>query len=162
MKTKLQLYDSLVASHLSYADIIWSGCGSVNKQKLQLVQNFALKSILGMKKFDSSTQALKTLKHLNLEEKRNIHEAVFTRKVLAGKMPNNLTEEYKKLHPRLNHRSATEGTLNIPIHKTSKYENSVLYRTVKSWNNTNVNIRKEETSIFKKKLQATYVANISN
>ena len=57
MKSKLQLYDSLVASHLSYADIIWSGCSQANKQKLQCVQNFAFKSILGMKKFDSATQA---------------------------------------------------------------------------------------------------------
>ena len=43
-KTKLKLYDSLVASHLNYADVIWSGCNQANKQKLQGVQNFALKS----------------------------------------------------------------------------------------------------------------------
>ena len=57
MKTKLQLYDSLVASHLNYADIIYSGCSQADKLKLQTVQNFALKSIIGMKKSDSSTEA---------------------------------------------------------------------------------------------------------
>ena len=55
MKAKLQLYDSLVASHLSYGDIVWSGCGVTNKKKLQGVQNFALKSILGMRKYDSAS-----------------------------------------------------------------------------------------------------------
>ena len=69
MRSKLQLYDSLVASHLNYADVIWSGCTLENKQKLQTVQNFALKSILGKKKSDSATEALQTLKYLNLEEK---------------------------------------------------------------------------------------------
>ena len=157
MKIKLQLYDSLVASHLSYADIVWSGCGSTNIQKLQGVQNFALKSMLGMKKYDSSSQALRTLNHLSLEEKRKIHEAVFTHKVLAGKMPKNITEEYRKLQSNSNLRSATHGTLNIPKHKTSKYENSVLYRTVKAWNSTDKNIRKEDT-MFKKKLQANIIA----
>ena len=157
MKSKLQLYDSLVASHLSYADIIWSGCSQANKQKLQCVQNFAFKSILGMKKFDSATQALTTLKHLNLEEKRNIHEAVFTHKVQAGKMPSNLTEDYKNLQPRLQHRSAAQGTLNIPKHTTTKYENSVLYRTIKSWNKTSPSIRTENTATFKKKLQSQMI-----
>ena len=54
MKVKLQLYDSLVASHLNYADIIWSRCSSANRQKLQCVQNFALKSgwtLLGQTSF---------------------------------------------------------------------------------------------------------------
>ena len=78
VETKLKLYDSLVASHLNYADLIWSGCNQGDKQKLQSVQNFALKSILDMKRSDSATQALQTLKYLNLEEKRKIHEAVFT------------------------------------------------------------------------------------
>lgn len=157
MKSKLQLYDSLVASHLSYADIIWSGCGMINKQKLQCVQNFALKSILGMKKYDSASQARKTLKYLDLEEKRNIHEAVFTHKVLAGKMPKNITEEYLKLRPSTKTRSATTGTLNIPKHKTVKYENSVLYRTTKAWNKTSTKIRRAETGQFKKMLQTATI-----
>ena len=153
MKVKLQLYDSLVASHLNYADIIWSGCSSANKQKLQCVQNFALKSILGMKKFDSATEALKTLNYLTLEEKRTIHAAVFTKKILAGKMPRNITEEYTKLQPQSNNRSVERGTLNIPAHKSTKFQNSVLYRTVTAWNETSLDIRNEETHIFKRKLQ---------
>ena len=134
MKSKLKLYDSLVASHLNYGDVIWSGCNQANKQKLQNVQNFALKSILGKKKSDSATQALETLKYLNLEEKRQIHEGVFAHKILSGKMPLNLTEEYENLKPRLQNRSADKGILNIPIHKTTRFESSVLYRTVKTWN----------------------------
>ena len=154
LKSKLKLYDSLVASHFNYADVVWSGCNQASKKKLQTVQNFALKSILGMRKSESATQALEKLKYLNLEEKRQIHEAVFTQKVLSDKMPKNLTGEYKKLLPNRNNRSANDSTLNIPIHKTVKYESSVLYRTVKAWNTTNTDIRHEATHIFKKKLQA--------
>ena len=153
LKTKLKLYDSLVASHFNYADIIWSGCTQANKLKLQSVQNFALKSILNMKRSDSATEALKTLNYLTLEEKRNIHEAVFTKKILSGKMPRNITEEYTKLKPRSNNRSVERGTLNIPVHNSTKFENSVLFRTVKAWNATSIEIRPEETHIFKHKLQ---------
>ena len=153
LRCKLKLYDSLVASHFNYADVIWSGCNQGSKNKLQTVQNFALKSILGMKKFESATQALEKLRYLKLEEKRRIHEAVFTHKVLADKMPKDITKDYQKLLPRSTNRSADDATLNIPIHRTSKFEKSVLYRTVTSWNNTNTDIRHEETHNFKRKLQ---------
>ena len=156
LKIKLQLYDSLVASHLNYADTIWSGCGSANKQKLQLVQNFALKSILGMKKFESGTEALKKLKYLNLEEKRKVHEGVFIHKAINEKMPKNITEEYRKLQSYGSNRSAMNGNLKIPKHKTSKYENCILYRTIKTWNKTDVTYRTDSTETLKKKLQASY------
>ena len=159
MKTKLQLYDSLVASHLNYADIIYSGCSQADKLKLQTVQNFALKSIIGMKKSDSSTEALKTLKYLNLEEKRRIHEAVFTYKIIEGegKMPQNLTAEYSHLQACPNHRAATKGTLNIPIHKTTKFKSSVLYRTVKTWNDISGDMKKKKQDSFKTSLQAEMI-----
>ena len=52
-----------------------------------------MKSVLGMKKFDSATEALSRLKYLNLEEKRNIHEAVYTHKAIAGKIPKNIAKQ---------------------------------------------------------------------
>ena len=159
LKAKLNLYNSLIASHFSYADVIWSGCSNSAKEKLQTVQNFAIKSILNRKKSDSATEALKTLKYLNLSEKRNIHEAVFVHKTMSGKMPKNITEDYHKLQPRLNHRSAENMILNIPAHKTSKYENSVLYRSVKTWNQLPTELKNEDTSTFKKKLQS-HVTNM--
>ena len=156
LKVKLQLYDSLVASHVNYADIIWAGCNTASKQKLQHVQNFALKSILGMRKFDSATEALTKLKYLNLEEKRKAHEGVFTHKALNKKMPKNIIEEYKKLQSYGSNRSAMNGSLKIPMHKTARYENSVLYRTVNVWNKTEVTTRTDSTETFKKKLQGSY------
>ena len=78
---------------------------------------------------------------------------------MSGKMPKNITEDYNKLQPRLNHRSAENMILNIPAHKTSKYENSVLYRSVKTWNQLPTELKNEDTSTFKKKLQ-THVTNM--
>ena len=77
-------------------------------------------------------------------------------------MPENITNEYNKLRSFGSNRSAQNGDLKIPKHKTTIYEKSVLYRTIKTWNNTKVAIRNEETGIFKKKLQATYVLEIGN
>ena len=50
MKSRLLLYNSLVASHLNYADTVWAGCNKQDQNKLQRTQNLAVKSILGMRK----------------------------------------------------------------------------------------------------------------
>ena len=81
MKHKMLLYNSLVASHYNYVDTVWSGCGKINEKRLQLTQNFAAMSILGLKKHTSATDALQTLKLLTL------HEAVYVHKALNGKLP---------------------------------------------------------------------------
>ena len=119
------------------------------------IQNFALKSILGMRKHDSATEALTTLNYLNLQEKRNIHQAVFAHKALTGRTPKSITAEYLKLLPYEGRREAVKGNLNIPIHKKAKYEQSVLYRTVKAWYNTDPGIRNLTTFKFKTELQRT-------
>ena len=69
-------------------------------------------------------------------------------------MPKSLTEKYTKLKPRSNNWSVDSGTLNIPVHNSTKFENSVLYRTVKAWNATSTEIRLEETHTLKHILQA--------
>ena len=91
--------------------------------------------------------------------KRHIHEAVFAHKALSGKTPTLITEEYMKLISYEDNRSAIRGTLKIPIHRKSLFKRGVLYRTVKAWNETDPNIRTDDTISFKMKLQKTMQNN---
>ena len=72
-------------------------------------------------------------------------------------MPQNLTAEYSHLQACSNHRAATKGTLNIPIHKTTKFKSSVLYRTVKTWNDISGDMKKKKQNSFKTSLQADVI-----
>ena len=92
MKQQRILYNSLVAPHFSYADLIWGNCGTVNSNKIQQAQNFAAKSMLRMNKYDSSSLALKKLELLPLSEKRRIQHSC-PRKEIA---PCKSTREYSK------------------------------------------------------------------
>ena len=153
IKEKVNLYNTLIVPHFDYADVVWGGCGKVNSSKLQVVQNFAAKSITGHKKSDSATYSLQKLKFLNLQQRRNIHEAVFTHKSLQQLNPTNINNEYAKQCPTSNTRKSLEGKLNLPIHYTSKYEHSPLYRTIKAWNSCPTEINSELPHIFKRNLQ---------
>ena len=44
-KSRMTLYNCLVASHFNYADTVWAGCSSYNQRKLQRTQNMAVKSM---------------------------------------------------------------------------------------------------------------------
>lgn len=152
-KSKMVLYDSLIASHFNYADVIWGGCTEKNKSKLQTTQNFAMRTILGADRRHSSREALEKLRYLNLEKKRKVHEAVFTYKAINGSHPKEICKKYTECMSRSNTRSATRQILNNPKHRTTLYERSPLYRTIQTWNKLPQEIKETPAQNFKKNIQ---------
>ena len=159
IRHRIQLYKSLVEPNFNYADVAWGGCGVTNAKSLQLAQNFAARSILGMRKSASATTALNKLKLLNLKQRRTVHETVFTHKSLINKHPENINSTYQQQLPRTNTRGAAAGRLNIPKHNTAKYEQSPLYRTIKSWNAAPTDMNKEDVQKHKAAYQRLLLAS---
>ena len=153
MKQQRVLYNSLVAPHFSYADVVWNNCGKANTNKLQQAQNFAAKSMLGMRKYDSSSLALKKLELLPLAEKRKISIAVHVKKSLLAKAPENIQQLYMKQISYEDTRAAARGDLNYPKHRTQKYQQGPLYSAIKTWNNIPLKLRDNNLSCFKTDLQ---------
>ena len=153
MKTKIQLYNSYVASQLGYADIIWGGCSEENKKKLQKVQNFSLRSMTGK---TSSKEARSSLQFLTLEEKRNIHYGVYGYKLTNGLAPMNQTVEFNK-HKASSGRLKEQNKMKPPIHRSQKFKASTIYRTITSWNEISADIKNSKTMLeFKTKLQNSF------
>jgi hypothetical protein len=157
IKYKKMLYDSLIASHFNYADIIWGGCTKKNQDKLQTTQNFAMRTILGCDRRSSAKEALKKLRYLNLQDKRQVHEAVFAHKAINEMQPQEINKKYKDLLPTGNTRSASRKTLHYPKHKTTLYERSPLYRTVTTWNKLSQQEKTTKSQYFKKNVQETKI-----
>ena len=150
MKQKRMLYNSLITPHFTYADIIWNKCGKTNQNKLQQAQNYAAKSILGLSKYSSSSGALKKLELLPLNQKRDIHAAVFVKKSLEEKVPNGIKMKYNSQQRPLILR---QGRLQTPRHRTTLYENGTFYSSIQSWNNIPQEIKETTIGQFKNKLQ---------
>ena len=159
IRQRVQLYNALITPHFSYCDIIWAGCGVVNSRRLQVTQNYAARSILGMRKRDSATDALKSLKLLNLAQRRNVHEAVFIHKALNEKLPANITKQYSSFKPTSNTRAAQSGKLNLPKHSTAKFQNSLLFRCIKTWNGVPDQLEYSSTKQLKTRYQRHLIMN---
>lgn len=155
IKARSILYNSLVATHLNYADTVWGGCGSKNQNKLQRTQNSAVKSLLGMKKHESASEALKKANMIPLEEKRKIHEGVYVHKALKGNLPTATCRKYREQQSQMNNRSTVKKILTIPKHRRELYKNSPFYRTIITWNNIPQEIKNSETTTnFKQRYQS--------
>lgn len=153
IKEKINLYNALIVPHFDYADIIWGGCGKTNSSKLQIVQNFAAKSITGNKKSDSATASLQKLKFLTLNQRRTVHESIFAHKSILQINPTNINTEFLQQQPTSSTRHGHSGKLNLPKHRTSKYEDSPLYRSIKSWNCIPNHLPTENPKILKTNFQ---------
>ena len=107
-----------------------------------------------MKIRDSTKEALEKANLLTLQEKRQVHDAVYVKKALSDKLPANICLQYQKQQSLRTFRSAEKQVLTIPKHKTENYKNSPLYRSIVAWNNTPTHIKTLDITTFKQKLQA--------
>ena len=88
-KTLLLLINSFVFSKLFYCSSVWGNTSKRNLNKLQLVQNFAARVVLGLRKFDHISQGRRSLGWLDVTEK-----ILFNDLVLAFKCVNGLALDY--------------------------------------------------------------------
>ena len=91
-KTILLLTNSFVFSKLYYCSTVWSNTSKHNINKLQLVQNFAARVVLGLKKFDHISQAIKSLNWLPVNDRIYLNDAVMMYKCINKLVPDYLFE----------------------------------------------------------------------
>ena len=161
IKYRIQLYNSLISPHFDYSDVAWGGCGAVNSQRIQVAQNFAVRSITGKKKRDSVSTSFEKLKFLRLHQRRYMHEVVFTHKSLTFLNPPEICKTYLEQLSISDNRQSYAGKLMPLKHKTSKYTESPLYRTVQSWNFCPAhlptgNIKQHKNMLHKHLIKETY------
>ena len=99
-KTLNYLINAFVFSKLFYRSTVWSSTNKKNFRKRQLVQNYACRIVAGLRKYDHVSEALKSLKWLNVRDK-----LLFSDLVMVYKCLKNLTPGH--LHGRFYHSART-------------------------------------------------------
>ena len=158
LTTRRLLVDALVVPH--YCDILYDGCTTAGRKIIQGSQNYAAKSLLGMRKFDSATEARQKLGWIDLEDRRKLHLGVFLHKASKGHTSAHATEMFKHRLATHSHntRSKVAGHMNSTTHSTSLYEKSVFARGRKVWNSIPVTFKEcTKTKSFKDALQKFYL-----
>ena len=147
----------LVISHLDYANALYSGLPATEIKKLQRIQNMAAKIVTKADRYDSSTEALKSLHwlpiHLRIEYK--VLTLVF--KSLHGLAPQYLCDLIQIANPtRPGLRSESKAnTLKVPFTKHSTFaDRGLSVHGPRAWNELKDDVRSTTNyNDFKKKLK---------
>ena len=135
-KTKRKLASSLILPLLDYCDSVYYNAAKGLLNMVQKVQNACVRFMLNIKKRDSVRDCFKGIKWLTMEKRRSLHSLLLIYKILKFEEPSYLFDLFNS--SLTNHSYSTRLNSNIsftpPRPRTTKYSNSFLVQSMKSWN----------------------------
>ena len=147
VKTSLMLYKSLVMPYFDYCDTLWDSCSCQLKQKLQILQNRALRIVNKVDKRTHISDLHNMSKILTLQQRRQYHAQVFMYKAINNLCPDYISSKFcysSKIH-QYPTRSASSNSLYIPRANLNVGKNRISYRGAISWNTLPSEIREAPT-----------------
>lgn len=141
-------------SHINFCAILYYDLPEKLTQKLQSIQNYAVRIIMCLDRKAHITPALKTLKWLNVKNFILYRYATIVYKCLTCVMPKYLTDLLLLYVPNRPLRSQQELKLVVPFCKKKLGDRAFCIAGPKIWNNLPENVRLSPTiNIFKSKLK---------
>ncbi len=130
------LCDSLILSHFNYCDFLYGPTlDSNDKRRIQLVQNWCVRLIFGLKKFDRGISTkIKLLKWLRMEDRVKFHLGCYVYKLfyLPGHHP--LKDRFTHRHEVHSVNVRSKMHLTMPKFSLSIFKKSFTYNTIKIFN----------------------------
>ena len=93
----------------------------------QLIQNFACRIVLGLKKYDHITEGLKSLNWLNVNDRLLVNDLLMVHKCIHDLIPSYLTAKFtqrSKLHGR---NTRGSGELDLPFCRLKQGNDHLLF-----------------------------------
>ncbi|CAH2242725.1 jg11454 [Pararge aegeria aegeria] len=158
--TKVMLAHSLLLSILDYADASYLNLTEDQLNKLERLQNLAIRFIFGLRKYDHVSEFRQKLKWLPIRRRRDMHVLSLLYCVLFNpKTPSYLKEKFDFVGLPADLRSCRMLTLHMPFHKTKFYKLSFTVQAIELWNALPLNIREAKSlETFKNAVKAYYLA----
>ena len=133
-KSLILLMNAFVFSKLFYCSTVWPNTSQGNAKKLQLVQNFAVRIVLGLRKYDHFLEGIRSLNWLTVKDRLLLNDAVMVFKCLNDLVPKYLANIFvprSHIHTRT---TRSCNLLHIPRCRLSYGQRSFTYRGYKLWN----------------------------
>ena len=102
--------NALVFSKLFYCSTVWPNTSEGNAKKLQLVQNFAARIVLDLRKYDHFLEGIRSLNWLTVKDRLLLNDAVMVFKCLNDLVPKYLANIFV---PRSHIHTRTTRSCNL-------------------------------------------------
>ena len=157
-RTLMHHITAFVFGKLFYCSTVLSNTSKENIRKLQLVHNYACRIVTGLNEmYDHISEALKSLKWLNVKEKLLFNDLVMVYKCMNNLPPDYFRERFQyrsEIHQR---DTRQKNDLTLPKCKIPTGQRAFTYRRVKIFNSLPKEIRnKKSLNLFRKKIFYEY------
>ena len=140
-KTLTFIINALIFSRLFYCSIVWGYTSSKNISKLQLIQNFACRIILGIKKFAHVSAARQSLGWRGVRQKLLLITVTMVYKCRTKQVPPYLCTLFHDRFSVSGRNTRDMSQLNLPKCRLSTGKRSFAFRGAKEYNLLPENIR---------------------
>ena len=132
-----------------------------NIYKLQLVQNFAARIILGLRKYYYIFAGLRSLRWISVKQRLLANDAVMMHKCFKGLSPSYLSDKFSTRTIVHDRHTRYGDSLNLPSCRISGGQRAFCYRVVKIWNNLSKDLREiiNTKNVFKRHLINELICN---
>lgn len=154
--TKVNVYKTIIQPHFDYCATVLMCANNEDVEKLQKLQNKALRIILKCKR---RTSVMEMFHRLNIWKIKTIQQSILIITLkLVFKLRNNMTPEYLSSRSKLNNQVHSRELRNandfrLPKYTKSRSQKMVLYNGLKWFNNLPDHIKNEKDwTAFKRKI----------
>ena len=153
----MYLINAFVFCKLFSCSTVWSNTSNENIKKFQLVQNYACRIVTGLIKYDHITEALKSLKWLNVKKKLLFNDLVMVYKCINNLTPEYLCERFKQRSEIHQRDTRQKSELTLPKCRLATGQRAFAFREAKIFNSLPKFIRDTESRLsgFKRRLFMT-------
>ena len=144
LKTKMLIYNSLVASCLNYGIMCWGTAQNTSISKLQSLQNRVVRYMTNTPISSDVKQKFKELSILTIKELLFLETSKFMHKMYHNKLPGSFDEYFLNIDHRYDTRNRSIAQFKRPSPKTNLGKRSVKYYGIDVWSKVDVSLRNVE------------------
>ena len=164
-KTKIMLAQCLLLPILDYADVCYLDATEELLNKLERLQNLAIRFVYGLRKYDHVSQFRAQLNWLPIRLRRDMHILTLLFKILNYQnFPEYLRSRFNILpRPLRSRRSCVVPALEIPMSNTKFLQKSFTVYAASLWNHLPIPIQRSPSLMsFKSQLKKHLLGTVDN
>ncbi len=153
-KSLITIYNTMILPHFDYAITIWSNCNVSSLNKIQKLQNAAMRIILGVPFRTHVNDMLRDLSFMDIRSRILYSTGCMMFKVLNNKAPQYLIDCFRAINNvhSICTRQSKAGNLYIPTCNTNYGKNTFRYKGCVLWNILSQDIRNAKSFMSFKKM----------
>lgn len=159
--TKTIIYQTIIAPYFEYCSSVLFLCNQGDMEKLQKLQNRAMRFIIGCSRYTPINDMLHELQWLNVTQKTNFNTMMLVFKMKMGCLPDYLSSNLTTVAQTHGHETRGRNNFRIPNYTKAMTQNSLFYKGLKLYNSLPLEIKQSNTiNEFKKKCRSHMMLNV--